>query len=152
MPEEDEPAEEPAEEEQSGPDHPLDDAEYLREAYHGDAVEEGGATQARIGEEHGVTSSTVSHYMKKYDIETTGNTVSDERLDDPEWLREKYVDEELTMQEIADIVGCSDGTVMRRLHRVEGLEVRRSTVGQSADEGDDEAEEAEEAEPPEADD
>jgi len=128
------------EEEEQTESSPLDDAEYLEAAYHGDELVEGGATQAEIGEEHGVTSSTVSHYMKKHDITTRANSVSDERLEDAEWLEEQYVDEEKTMQEIADEVGCSDGTVMRRLHKFD-IEVRRSATG-----GDDEEEEAEAAE------
>jgi DNA-directed RNA polymerase specialized sigma24 family protein len=114
------------EEEERAESSPLDDADYLEAAYHGDELVEGGATQAEIGEEHGIT--------------TRANSVSDERLEDPEWLEEQYVDEEKTMQEIADEVGCSDGTVMRRLHKFD-IEVRRS-----ATESDDEEEEAEPAE------
>jgi DNA-directed RNA polymerase specialized sigma subunit len=120
--------------------NPLDDPELLRELYHDE-----GMTQAEIGEEYGVTSSTVSHYMSKHEVETRANVVTDERLEDPEWLREKYGEEELTMQEIADIIGCSDGTVMRRLHDIEDLEIRRSSVEKSEDEADDE-DEADEAE------
>jgi len=139
MPEDNDTEEEQAEEEYN----PLDDPEYLREEYFEGGPDGEGRTQADIGEEHGVTSSTVSHYMKKHGIETRANVVTDERLDDEDWLREQYEDEELTMQEIADIVGCSDGTVMRRLHQIEGLEVRRSTVGEPAEDdgGDEEAEE-----------
>lgn len=122
---------EEAEEENS---NPLDDEEKLRELY-----EEEGLTQAEIGEQFDVTASTVSHYMRKHDIEARQTRVSDERLEDEEWLREKYEDEELTMQEIADEIGCSDGTVMRRLHQIDGLEIRRSR-GEGDDEDEDEAE------------
>lgn len=103
----------PEEEEEAEDESPVfDDEEYLREQYHGE-----GKTQSEIAEEHGITASTVSHYMKKYGIETRGHQVTDERLDDPEWLGKKYIDEDLTMQEIAEEVGCSDGTVMRRLRK-----------------------------------
>ena len=131
------PEEEDTEEESS----PLDDADYLEAAYHGDELVEGGATQAEIGEEHGVTSSTVSHYMKKHEITTRANSVSDERLEDAEWLENAVDEEDVTIQDISDEVGCSDGTVMRRLHKFD-IEVRRS----AADENE------EEAEAPEADD
>jgi transposase-like protein len=136
---------EPEDDEEEEKTSPLDDPEYLREQYH-----EKGRTQADIGDEHGVTSSTVSHYMKKYDIETRGNAVTDERLDDPEWLREAYEGDAVaeggaTMQQIADELGCSDGTVMRRLHQIDDLEIRRS-ASESDDEEDDEAEAANEAE------
>jgi DNA-directed RNA polymerase specialized sigma24 family protein len=121
MPEE----EEPEETETS----PLDDEETLVELYH-----EEGLTQAEIGERHGVSSSTVSHYMKKHGVETRANVVDDERLEDPEWLEEKYVGEGLTMQEIADEVGVSDGTVMRRLHK-HGIETSRGAAEPDEDEG-----------------
>lgn len=32
-----------------------------------------------------------------------------------QWLREKYVDEELTMRQIADICGCSHPTILKHL-------------------------------------
>jgi len=127
---------EEAEEEQN--DSPLDEEEYLREQYHGE-----NKTQAEIAEEHGVTSSTVSHYMGKYEIETRGTQVIDERLEDPGWLAAAYEGDELveggaTMQDIADEVGCSDGTVMRRL--------RQHGVIEEPSEEEDEAEEDEETE------
>lgn len=140
MPEETDEADGDVETEEQESVNPLDDEELLREEY-----EENGLTQAEIGEKYGgVTASTVSHYMKKHGIETNQTRVTDERLDDPEWLREKYEDEEWTMQEIADEVGCSDGTVMRRLHDVEDIEIRRSRgaagEAEEAEEEDDEAE------------
>jgi len=87
-----------------------------------------GWSQREIAETFDVTPSTVSHHLHKHDITTPGVGVSDERLDDPEYLREKYVDEGMTMAEIGEEVGCSDGTVMRRLHDHD-IEVRRSKKG-----------------------
>jgi transcriptional regulator with XRE-family HTH domain len=129
---------------------PLDDAEHLEELYHGE-----GLTQAEIGERYGVTSSTVSHYMKKHDVSTRANVIDDERLEDPEWLANAYLGEEdggegeeMTMQDIADEVGCSDGTVMRRLHKFD-IPVRRSSAEKAEDEAEEADEEAEdEAEAP----
>jgi IS30 family transposase len=130
-----------AEEPEETEDNPLDDEEYLREQYH-----EEEKTQSEIGDEHGVTSSTVSHYMKKHSVETRGSGSVDERANDPEWLEEKYVDEEMTMQEIADELNCSDGTIMRRLHDFD-IEVRRSTSNdEEEEEAEEEAEEAEDEE------
>jgi DNA-binding transcriptional regulator LsrR (DeoR family) len=119
------------EEEEEGSKSPLDDEELLNKLYH-----EQGLTQAEIGEEYDVTASTVSHYMKKHEIKTSAHRVTDERLEDPEWLEQKYVDEDLTMQQIADEVGCSDGTVMRRLRKHGIIEAP------DEDEGEGEAEEA----------
>jgi DNA-binding transcriptional regulator LsrR (DeoR family) len=126
------------EEEQEGTQSPLDDEELLNELYH-----EEGLTQAEIGEKFDVTASTVSHYMKKHEIKTSAHRVTDERLEDPEWLEEKYIEEDMTMQAIADIVGCSDGTVMRRLRK-------HGIIEEPSDEEDeDEADEGEEEEEPE---
>lgn len=130
------------EQEEEGP--ALDDAEYLREQYH-----EQNKTQAEIAEQHGVTASTVSHYMSKHDIETRGTQVIDERLEDPEWLEEKYVNEDLTMQEIADEVGCSDGTVMRRLRHhgvVEPPEEEEEEAKEEEEEDEEQGEDVEETE------
>jgi len=130
---EDEQAEETEEEEQN--ENPLDNAEYLREQYHGESK-----TQAEIAEDHGVTSSTVSHYMSKHGVETRGTQVIDERLEDAEWLEAAYhgdglVEGGATMQEIADEVGCSDGTVMRRL-RQHGVIEPPSEEGEEDEEDD----------------
>ena len=130
-------AEEKQEEERSG--SPLDDHDYLVELYH-----EQDLTQAQIAEEHDVTSSTVSHYMNKHGIETRAHVVDDDRLEDADWLREQYIEQERTMQEIADEVGCSDGTVMRRIHKhlsEDELAERSGTrSGGDEDDGEDEAE------------
>lgn len=127
-----------SEEEQKSP---LDDKEYLQELYH-----EQDLTQAEIGEKHGVTASTVSHYMKKHEIKTRATQVTDERLDDPEWLRNEYLSEEdggkgesRTMMDIAEEVGCSDGTVMRRL-RKHGIIEEPSDDEEAEEEADDDEE------------
>lgn len=111
MSEETEAQEEQAEEEAENKS-PLDDAEHLNELYHEQEL-----TQSEIGEKYGVSASTVSHYMKKHEVPTRGRRVLDDRLEDADWLYEQYVEEDLTMQQIADEVGCSDGTVMRRLRK-----------------------------------
>jgi transposase-like protein len=90
---------------------PLDDEGHLEELYH-----DQGLTQSEIAEEYGVTASTVSHYMSKHGVGTRAHAVDDERLTDPGWLREQYIEEGRTMQDIAEDIGCSDGTVMRRVH------------------------------------
>jgi len=41
----------------------------------------------------------------------------DDRLDDPEFLREKYHDDGCTLAEIGDIVGCCATTVQNRFAR-----------------------------------
>jgi hypothetical protein len=127
---------------------PLEDAEWLAEQYASGGDDGQGLTQAEIAELDGiveyhdgpVTSSTVSYYMNKHGIETRMNVITDDRLDDREWLRDAYLGDDdggtgepMTMQEIADEIGCSDGTVMRRLHKF-GIPIRRSSDSES-DEG-----------------
>jgi transposase-like protein len=125
----------------------YDDEEYLREQYHDE-----NKTQAQIAEKHDITASTVSHYMNKYGIETKGHQVKDERLDDAEWLADQYLEEgeDRTMQDIADEVGCSDGTVMRRL-REHGIIEAPEDEEEEAEGDDEEDEEAAEDEAEEAD-
>jgi len=118
-------AENENEEEQNATPSELDDPELLEEMYHGD-----GMTQQEIAAEYDVTASTVSHYMQKHGVESRTSRVTDDRLDDPEWLEEQYVANDMTMQEFADEVGCSDGTVMRRIHEFD------IPVGSGSDEPD----------------
>lgn len=41
--------------------------------------------------------------------------LNDDRLEDPDWLYEKYVIENLDAYEIGDIIGCAHTTVLKRL-------------------------------------
>lgn len=87
----------------------LDDPERLRGLY----VEQG-MTQAEIGDEHGVSQTTVSYYLDKHDIETGASDVPDE-LDNPHYMRRLYVVDGFTAPDIAAKHGVSTGTVLRRL-------------------------------------
>jgi len=82
-----------------------------------------GWTQQRIAEAHGTTASTVSYHLHRAGVETRYTSLTDERLDDPEFLREKYHGEGMTLAEIGEEIGCADGTVLRRL-RDHGIETR----------------------------
>ena len=83
--------------------------------------EDEGMSFTEIAHHYDVTPSTISYYARKYNIETSHNRTSFEgsELDSEEYLQEKYWDEEMTMQEIADEFGCSDGTVMRYMRKYE---------------------------------
>jgi len=91
-------------------------------------------TQERIAEVHRATASTVSYHFDRAGIETNHVAYAHDLPDDPEVLREKYHDEGMTMAEIGEEFGCSDGTVMRRLHE-HGIEVRRSRKSGGEDRG-----------------
>lgn len=70
-----------------------------------------------IADELNTAGSTVYHWLKEHGIPTTESSKSDldDRLDDPEWLREKYHGEGTTLAEIAEDTGCSGMTVSNRL-------------------------------------
>ena len=109
---------------------PLITEDELREQY-----EDEGKTFTQIGEELDVTPSTISYYAKKYGIQaTTSQSYEGTEVDDPDWLREKYHDEGLSMQEVGDLVGCSDGTVMRYM-RKHDIEPRAARQGGSSEPG-----------------
>ena len=85
------------------------DEEVLRELY----VEEG-LTQVEIAERLGCSDSTVSNYIRKYDIEK----------EQPEWrdedvLRELYWDEELSIGEVAERLDTSRDVIHRWMVRLD---------------------------------
>jgi len=92
------------------PDYPrLKDPQWLREQYI-----EREKTMYEIADECGCYASLVGDWLKNHGIDTRppGNTPThDERLKDPQWLREQYIEREKTMYEIADECGCSHTTV-----------------------------------------
>jgi transposase len=91
------------------------DETTLRELYHIRNM-----TAKEIGEKFDVRQETISYWLDKLNIETrspkqsrnlrgtkAGRKVTDERLQNESWLREKYIEDELTLAEIADIIGVS---------------------------------------------
>lgn len=98
----------------------LDDPERLEEWYLGL-----GWSMADIAEECTVTEKTVLRRLREFGIETRrpAHDGADPRLSDEEWLAERYEDDEMTMEEIADELGCSQDAVGYRLHSF-GIETR----------------------------
>lgn len=101
---------------------PYQNESVLREKY----CEEK-QTVSGIAEEFGCSHGTILRWLGKHDIETRsrGGGVKYPRLWNEEWLRAKYIDEELSTQDIADIVGCSKSQAKRRV-RESGIETRPS--------------------------
>lgn len=101
------------------------DEGWLREQY----VEKGKSTREIAGEV-GVNHTTIGDWLNKHNIETTPGTSSpiDSRLSDPEWLREKYVEEKLTVRDIADICDCCRATAHKKLVS-QNIEIRPSGGG-----------------------
>lgn len=86
-----------------------------------------------IANEFGCVHRTVSRWMDRFGIERRERgeaqskkslpKITRKKLNDPEWLEEKYWGEELTMEEVSDIVDVSYTTVWRRLEK-HGIEKR----------------------------
>lgn len=96
------------------------DEEWLREKY----VEEG-KSQAEIADLCDVSQPTIGKWLREYGFDTgsCGNSKLDERLDDEDWLREKYVEKKISASRIARLLGCSSQTVRRKLRRAD-IEIR----------------------------
>jgi len=88
------------------------DGEWLHQQYIG--LER---STVEIAEECDCTTTTVSDWLSRHDIEARDSSqqLPDERLNDAEWLRDKYVGELLTSGEIAAECGCCETTVQNYL-------------------------------------
>jgi transposase len=101
----------------------LANEEWLRKEY----IEKNRLIK-EIAEELGCSNTTVSRWLNKHGIKTRSrrerihHRLPDE-LDDPEWLREKYHNEGLSCQAVAEKIGCSDGAVLSAMNR-HGIETR----------------------------
>lgn len=75
---------------------------------------EEGLTQEQIGEIYGVSFSGISQRMRKWGMET--RTQSDYKIEiQKELLEELYYNQRLTLKQIAEIFGVTDGTVANRM-------------------------------------
>lgn len=94
-------------------DQRLTDREWMREQH----VEQR-MSCLEIAEKCGCSEDTARKWLKRHNIELLGNArkVPDQRLTDPDWLREQYVEQEMTHTDIAEECGCSFATVYRWLN------------------------------------
>lgn len=91
--------------------------EWLRQKY-----EEEKLSGGEIADICGVSTRTVHRRFDEFGIETRSiqeshRTNSDERLRDKQWLREKYVEDQLTTDEIGELVDVAGSAVQSWLHR-----------------------------------
>jgi len=115
------------------------DPEWLAEKYQEH-------TQEEIAEMCGVSRTTITRWMQKHSLETRdGWQQADGQYKDPEWLRQKYVDERCSLKDIGDEFGVSKETIKYwiKKHNIplrtktegiqaswEGAEQRRDDVGE----------------------
>lgn len=94
----------------------VDDPDELRRLYWGE-----GMYQQEIADELDCSRALIVKRMQEFDIESRPRGQQTEGdlslLNDPDWLREKYIDEDLDGNEIAEIIGCTGGGVRKRLHK-----------------------------------
>lgn len=101
----------------------LRDAEWLREQYWDE-----GRNSNDIADELGVKGTTILRWMERHGIErrdmseakAEGNVTP---LKDPEWLHERYVEQERSAHEIADELDVS-ANVVREWANDHGIEIR----------------------------
>lgn len=108
------------------PDKRLLDAEWLQEQHR-----EKKKLVTEIAEDCGCGTDTVYKYLDKHDIPLLGRArsrIPDARLADAEWLREKYINEQKSLPDIADECSCDATTVRQWLLR-HGLETRKPGYG-----------------------
>jgi len=108
------------------PDEPYTDPEWLREQY----IEKRKNTR-EIAETQGVTSKTISRWLRKHDIPTRDNSEAQiqevKKFHDKEWLRERYVDDARSMRDIADECGVTPSGIKNWIDKF-GIETRDSTA------------------------
>jgi 5-methylcytosine-specific restriction endonuclease McrA len=102
-------------------DHKLkSDESWLREQYI-----EREKTTYDIADMCDCSSSTVRRCLRRHDINIrSSGSVPHESLTDESWLRKKYITEEKTAYDIADMCDCSSHTVYNRL-RDHGINIRK---------------------------
>lgn len=113
---------------------PYHDKDTLGGLYHGEQM-----TAAEIGEKFGVTQATITRWLKKNGIETRTSQESRELRGtqytpdpegphgDPEWLREKYIGEGMTLTEMAEEAGVAHESVI--IHHMDKHGIERRTAG-----------------------
>jgi transposase len=90
-------------------DSRMRDAEWLYEKYYEDNW-----MMHEIAEECNITEPAVSRWFDKHDIDSrNSDLITDERLTDASWVRDKYYDEGLSTRDIADECDCHQLTVLR---------------------------------------
>lgn len=100
-------------------DSPWQDKENIRREYI-----ENERSIHDIADEWGCVPKTVSNWVKRHGFKMrTPGGVTDERLRDEEWLRKKYHEDDLSQSEIADILGCHQHSVSRKM-RDFGIETK----------------------------
>lgn len=106
--------------------NPLRDKAWLTIKY----IDECMSAKA-IGELVGLTRWAVFYALKTLDISRRKHSSKFQKLNDKEWLRQKYIDERLSITQVADLVGTTRGNVRSHL-KCAGIPVRSYKEGITA--------------------
>jgi len=94
----------------AGPQHfdetPWRDESELRRLYQEEEM-----TQEEIADNLGVSETTIRNWMKRHGIERRCGATAEGRYTDKEWLREQYVEKELSCHEVAQKCDVVNGTI-----------------------------------------
>lgn len=86
-----------------------------------------GATMRELSEQAGLSRQTIARVL--HDIDTDSRIGRPREFHfDPDWLRDRYIADKLTIAQIADQAGCST-TLIRRSLRKAGIEARDRGTG-----------------------
>ncbi len=88
----------------------LSDRQWLEQKYFQEYL-----SYDEIGKLIGANKHQVYRAFKKLGIKGRVHTARYAQLNDKEWLRQKYVNEKLSLKEIASLIGCSFGAVSSSL-------------------------------------
>jgi len=114
-----------AESKHYGKSKPHDDAEWLTRMYHSE-----GYTITEIAEMADVSQGTIHNRMKEFSIprHSRGKRVSGDReqLENEGWLRQRYIDDGMSVGDIAKELGFSISPVRRSMKK-HGIEFRETS-------------------------
>jgi Transposase. len=96
------------------------DAEWLNKKYN-----EQGYTTNEIADMCDVSEATISQHLIRNNINTRepGTTHTTQKFNNEDWLRQKYIEEEMSLAEIADKFEVHYSTILDRMNQF-GIETR----------------------------
>lgn len=97
---------------------PYRDEDWLRGKYLGE-----GMNAVEIADMIGCSSSVIYNWLERFGIERRTDEPDDPRFRDAGWLRERYVEDDMSQGEIARLCGVERPTIYRWLNR-HGIERR----------------------------
>jgi DNA-binding CsgD family transcriptional regulator len=98
---------------------------YKREGWLRKKYLQEGLSSREVADEAGCSKTTICKYLGKYDIDVRGRNPPPDgaKYADRGWMKKKYVERGASINDIADELGCGEGTVQSWLAK-HGIETR----------------------------